>query len=137
MRIKAILSHLALGMVVSIIVAGCAGLQAQSTSKIIMPLTDKKTAFDMTLSAATNAGMTVVSSDYEGGLIVAVSPGNPFLTFRNPTINIVLQSSSDGATTISLSGITHGQLFDYGIAGDALEKLCSGIKAQAPMAVCT
>ena len=83
------------------------------------------------MQASVRSGLSLTSTDYDTGLIVAEAARNPVLTHENTKLNIFVSEAGNG-TSVTLSSILGGQVYDYGSSSNAILRFCNSFRQFYP-----
>jgi len=116
-------------------VTGCTTIQSKTGGSAFIEGASANKAYNSSMKAASLSGMTIINTDRESGLITATKGANRFLTYSNPTINIIVSDFKDGASVV-VSSVVGGQMFDYGVTANTVRDFCASLNQISPGANC-
>ena len=114
------------------VLSGCTtSLGTQNTASYFIQGQDQKSVFNNAVHASVRSGLSLTSTDYDAGLIVAEAARNAALTHENTKMNIFVSQAS-GGTAVSVSSILGGQVYDYGSSANAISRFCYSFSQSYP-----
>lgn len=114
------------------LITGCAtSIGTQESASYSIPGQPPSLVFRSAVQAVVASGLSLTSSDFDAGVIVAEASRNPMLTYENTRLNIIVNSSGSGSL-VTVSATLGGQVVDYGSASSAVARFCNSFQGSYP-----